>query len=98
MQNTFFAEIIISNLLHRHVDFIWYYKVSFATFMNITWWGRKIGVLETSHKRTSQKQTGGEPSPTEGPDEPSQNRPSPARNGPKTDETDSFEPEPSQSR
>ena len=45
MQNKFFAEIIISTLLYRHVDFISYYIVSFALFMDITFWGRKLGVL-----------------------------------------------------
>ena len=54
--------------------------------------------LGTSHTRTSQKQPGGEPSATEGPDEPSQNRPSPARDIPHTDEFDSLEPEPSRTR
>ena len=44
MQNTFFAEIITSTLLYRHVDFISYY-VSFALFMVITCWGRKLAVL-----------------------------------------------------
>ena len=45
MQNKFFAEIIISTLLYRHVDFISYYNVSFALFMVITCWGRKLAVL-----------------------------------------------------
>ena len=54
--------------------------------------------LGTSHTRTSQQQAGGEPSPTEGPDEPSQKWPSPARDTPQTDEFGSLEPEPSRTR
>ena len=54
--------------------------------------------LGTSHTRKNQKQAGGEPSPTEGADEPSQNRPSPARDTPQTDEFNSLEPEPSRTR
>ena len=51
--------------------------------------------LGTSHTRTNQQQAVGEPSPAEGPEDPSQNRPSPALNTPHTDEFDSLEPEPS---
>ena len=54
--------------------------------------------LGTSHIPTSQKQAGGEPSPTEGPDEPSQNRPSPARDTPHMNEFYSLEPKPSRTR
>ena len=107
MQNTFFAEIITSNLLYRHVDFISYYNVSFALYCYYVLGEEASSAcvrvdtrvwLRTSHKRTSQKQAGGEPSPSDGPDEPSQNRPSPARDTPHTDEFESFEPEPSRSR
>jgi hypothetical protein len=56
-------------------------------------WIREPGSGQPTHVRANS-----EPSPTEGPGEPSRTRPSPARGAPRTDEFGSLEPEPSWTR
>jgi hypothetical protein len=56
-------------------------------------WIRETGSGPRTHVRANS-----EPSPTEGPGEPSRTRPSPARGAPHTDEFGSLGPEPSQTR
>jgi hypothetical protein len=54
-----------------------------------------VWIRETGSGPPTQVRANSEPSPTEGPGEPSRTRPSPARGAPHREEFDSWEPEPS---